>query len=128
VTRSATAARIGSTLLADLGEANTGDPALLEDFLSFGRRRFPARATMLVLSNHGSGFYVSPEMLSGRGRRHRRAAKRQRRGFFRTTRERLFGARPPRGIAYDDGSGDCVEVLCRSHHESDPVRSPRRPA
>jgi hypothetical protein len=43
VTRSATAAKIGSTLLADLGAANTGDPALLEDFLSFGTRRFPAR-------------------------------------------------------------------------------------
>jgi hypothetical protein len=33
VTRSVTAAKIGSTLLADLGAANTGDPALLEDFL-----------------------------------------------------------------------------------------------
>jgi Clostripain family len=120
VTRSATAARIGSTLLADLGEANTGDPALLEDFLSFGTRRFPARATMLVLSNHGSCFYIPPEMLSGRDR-HRRAARRQRRGFFRTTRGRLLGARPPRGIAYDDGSGDCLDnrelkqVLAHAH-------------
>jgi hypothetical protein len=109
VTRSATPARLGSKLLADLGDANTGDPALLEDFLSFGTRRFPARATMLVLSNHGSGLYVPPEMLSRRDRRRARAARRQPRGFFRTTRERLLDSRPPRGIAYDDGSGDCLD-------------------
>ena len=52
VTRSASPSRIGSKLLADLGDANTGDPGVLEDFLSFGTRRFPARASMLVLSNH----------------------------------------------------------------------------
>jgi hypothetical protein len=77
---------------------------------------------LLVLSNHGSGFYVPLEMLSGGGRRHRRAARRHRRGFFRTTRERLLGVRPPRGIAYDDGSGDCLDnrelkqVLAHAHH------------
>jgi hypothetical protein len=64
VTRSSSASRIGSKLLMDLGDANTGDPGMLEDFPSFGTRRFPARASMLLLSNHGSGFYVPPEMLS----------------------------------------------------------------
>jgi hypothetical protein len=121
VTRSASPARIGSKLLVDLGEANTGDPGVLEDFVSFGARRFPARASLLVLSNHGSGFYVPPEMLSGGRRSRALAAQHPGRGFFRTTRERLLDTRPPRGIAYDDGSGDCLDnrelkqVLAHAH-------------
>jgi hypothetical protein len=121
VTRSASPARIGSKLLADLGQANTGDPGVLEDFLSFGARRYPARASLLVLSNHGSGFYVPPEMLSGGRRSRAGAARHPVRGFFRTTRERLFDTRPARGIAYDDGSGDCLDnrelkqVLAHAH-------------
>ncbi len=109
VTRSAGRDRIGSKLLADLGETNTGDPRVLKDFLAFGAKRFPARATMLVLSNHGSGFYVPQEMLSGRGRRLARPAPRLRRGFFRPTRDWLETPDPHRGIAYDDGSADCLD-------------------
>jgi len=51
-----------SRLLADLGPTNTGDPGVLEEFIRFGARRFPAQATVLVLLNHGSGLYVPPEM------------------------------------------------------------------
>ena len=51
-----------SRLLADLGATNTGDPAVLEEFIRFGARRYPAQATALILSNHGSGFWVPPEM------------------------------------------------------------------
>ncbi len=109
VTRNAARDRIGSKLLADLGETNTGDPRVLKDFLTFGAKRFPARATMLVLSNHGSGFYVPQEMLSGRGRRRAQPAQRLRRGFFRPTREWLETPEPRRGIAYDDGSADCLD-------------------
>src|SRR3989338_4908631 len=36
VTRSPGRDRIGSTLLAELGETNTGDPRVLKDFLAFG--------------------------------------------------------------------------------------------
>ena len=109
VTRSAGRDRVGSKLLADLGETNTGDPRVLKDFLAFGAKRFPARATMLVLSNHGSGFYVPHEMLSGRGRRRAQPAPRLRRGFFQPTREWLQVPDPRRGIAYDDGSADCLD-------------------
>ncbi len=121
VTRSADPARIGSTLLAELGPTNTGDPRVLKDFLSFGAKRFPARATMLVLSNHGSGFWVPPEMLSGAARRRVRPARGRRQGFFQPTREWLLAAGPLRGIAYDDGSGDCLDnrelqqVLVHAH-------------
>jgi hypothetical protein len=121
VTRRAGGDRIASKLLADLGETNTGDPRVLKDFLAFGAKRFPARATLLVLSNHGSGFWVPPEMLPGRSRRRARTRWSVRQGLFRTTREWLQPPAPRRGIAYDDGSGDCLDnrelkqVLAHAH-------------
>jgi hypothetical protein len=109
VTRSATPARIASTLLAELGPTNTGDPRVLNAFVVFGARRFPARATMLVLSNHGTGFWVPPEMLSAAGPRAAGPARGVRRGFFEPTRQWLLAPDPFRGIAYDDGSSDCLD-------------------
>jgi hypothetical protein len=41
---------------------------VLETFVRFGAQRYPARATALVLLNHGSGFYVPPETLSREGK------------------------------------------------------------
>ena len=121
VMRSADPTRIGSTLLVDLGPTNTGDPRVLKDFILFGARRFPARIAMLVLSNHGSGFWVPPEMVSGAGRRPARPARGLRQGFFRPTRERLVAPGHIRGIAYDDGASDCLDnrelkqVLAHAH-------------
>ena len=128
VTRGTDPRRISSRLLADLGPTNTGDPGVLESFITFGAERYPARRTALILLNHGSGFYVPPEMQSG----HRSAAKNddaspalrphRRRPIFHTTRERLLDAAPAsRGIAYDDGAGDCLDnqelkrVLATAH-------------
>jgi hypothetical protein len=121
--------KIGSRLLADFGATNTGDPGVLESFIRFGSLRYPARKTALILLNHGSGFYVPPEMQSGHRtaigsddaslapRRHRKPP------IFHTTRERLIDAAPAsRGIAYDDGAGDCLDnqelkrVLATAHH------------
>ncbi|MBI4635692.1 MAG: hypothetical protein HY727_05025, partial [Candidatus Rokubacteria bacterium] len=97
--------RIASRLLADLGETNTGDPRVLEDFIAFGARQFPARACAVILLNHGSGFYVPPEMLSKT-----RLSPTRRGGFFHTTRRRLAALHPERrGIAYDDASADCLD-------------------
>ncbi len=121
VTRSAGRDTIASKVLADLGETNTGDPRVLKDFVSFGATRFPARAAMLLLSNHGSGFWVPPEMLSGKARRPGRRGRGLRHGFFQPTREWLLAPDPGRGIAYDDGSGDCLDnrelkqVLAHAH-------------
>jgi hypothetical protein len=109
VTRSADPKRIGSTLLAYLGVTNTGDPRYLKDFITFAARRYPARATLLLISNHGTGFWVPPEMLSTRSVHLTGPAPRLRRGFFRSTREQLDGRKDLRGIAYDDGSGDCLD-------------------
>ena len=74
-------------------------PACWRASSRFGAARYPARKTALVLLNHGSGFYVPPEMQSGqrarRGRRRRIAPTRQRRRpIFHTTRERLLDAAP----------------------------------
>ncbi len=43
-------------IVQDLGETNTGDPAVLADFLKWGREQYPAKRTMAVLWNHGSGW------------------------------------------------------------------------
>ena len=115
ITKGVNPRKITSTLLGDLGETNTGDPKVLEEFIGFGVRWLPARAYALILWNHGSGFYVPPELLSRPGAPSRRelrarATPRMRRSFFHTTRERLLRLDPQRrGIAYDDGSSDCLD-------------------
>jgi len=52
--------RKGRTLpadvVADLGETNTGDPAVLRDFLTWGIDKYPARHYLAVLWNHGAGW------------------------------------------------------------------------
>jgi hypothetical protein len=119
VTRGTDPRKINSRLLADLGPTNTGDPRVLESYIRFGAQRYPARATALVLLNHGSGLYVPPEMQS---RRSRVAGRRRRPPIFHTTRERLQQAViGSRGIAYDDGAADCLDnqelkrVLATAH-------------
>lgn len=126
VTRGTDPRKIASRLLADFGATNTGDPGVLESFIRFGTLRYPARKTALVLLNHGSGFYVPPEMQS----RHRAssegagasAASRRHGPIFQTTRDRVAELAPrTRGIAYDDGAGDCLDnqelkrVLATAH-------------
>jgi hypothetical protein len=52
--------RKGTSAEADvvqsIGETNTGDPKVLADFLKWGRLTYPAKRTMAVLWNHGSGW------------------------------------------------------------------------
>ncbi len=52
--------RKGTTLAEDLvtalGETNTGDPAVLADFVTWAVTTYPARRYMLVIWNHGSGW------------------------------------------------------------------------
>jgi hypothetical protein len=108
-----TGATIGSKVLADLGATNTGDPRVLQSFVAFGAQRYPAQASLLILSNHGSGFYVPPAMLSKRRQHVQRVAQvapSVRRAFSRAAREWLLAIDPGRrGILYDDGAGDCLD-------------------
>lgn len=50
------ASTIGSTLLADLGEVNMGDPQALVDFLAWGVDEYPALHYLVVLWDHGFGW------------------------------------------------------------------------
>ena len=118
VTRGTDPRKISSRLLVDLGPTNTGDPGVLESYIRFGALRYPARQTALVISNHGSGFYVPPDMQSRQAPRPRR----RRPPVFHTTREHLQETEPAaRGIAYDDSAADCLDnrelkrVLATAH-------------
>ena len=52
--------------LADLGEANMGDPETLADFVTWGKAAYPARRTALVLWNHGDGWRAASTVKEGR--------------------------------------------------------------
>jgi len=44
------------TVIERLAEKNTGDPAVLKDFLKWGQKRYPAKKRLLVVGGHGVGF------------------------------------------------------------------------
>ncbi len=110
VTRGRSRRRISSTVLADLGDVNSGDPRVLEDFLGFGVRAYPAARYALIIWNHGTGVYVPKEMLAV-------SQARARASMIPAT----MLPRPPSlvsrldplgfGLAYDDRSGDCLDTL-----------------
>lgn len=47
---------LAADAVADLGETNTGDPAVLRDFLTWGIKNYPAKHYLAVLWNHGAGW------------------------------------------------------------------------
>lgn len=135
----------GTTLakdkLIDLGETNTGDPAVLADFLAWGMKNYPAKRTMAVLWNHGSGWDdtdiyaeakkrgLSPATRPGAAAGARRAgpvsrgslpggfvkrsgAKRRFRGpLFLTAWQFEKGDGPRRAIAFDDDAQDFLDSV-----------------
>jgi hypothetical protein len=48
--------RVGSQLVADLGEVNMSDGATLVDFVSWAVETFPADKHVLIMSDHGMGW------------------------------------------------------------------------
>jgi len=115
ITKGVDRRKVTSELLKDLGSTNTGDSRFINDFIRETVADYPAQRYILVLWNHGSGFYVPPEMLAGEnapsGRElTARARPRLGRTFFHGTRSRVLSLDPPqRGICYDDGSQDCLD-------------------
>jgi hypothetical protein len=122
----------------ELGETNTGDPAVLESFLHWGMETFPAKRFLLVLWNHGAGWsdediYRTARRGMGLGirrrgqivmpssngpeksvsvRRVRTAAdKPLRRALFKTTITRAIqpGGAMQRAILFDDTSKDFLD-------------------
>jgi hypothetical protein len=121
-------------VVSTLGETNCGDPAVLEDFVVWGAKSYPADHLLLVLWNHGAGWDDSnvyrgdafgdapPPIVRkgrtmanvrGRGaplplRQVRAALRRTGRALFRTT--PIVAART-RGIAYDDDAQDFLDSV-----------------
>ncbi|MGH7334623.1 MAG: clostripain-related cysteine peptidase, partial [Candidatus Rokuibacteriota bacterium] len=116
ITRGSARPRITSTLLSDLGETNTGDPKVLEEFLSFGVTAYPAERYALIIWNHGSGVFVPEEILALSGARsHSGVAfatiSPQRHRPFLAISEPLRWLDPLGfGLAYDDRSADCLDT------------------
>jgi hypothetical protein len=48
--------KVEDDVVQSIGETNTGDPKVLANFLTWGRLNYPAKRTMAVLWNHGSGW------------------------------------------------------------------------
>jgi hypothetical protein len=47
---------IDDDAVMNLGETNTGDPNVLEDFILWGAKNYPAQHYLLVIWNHGQGW------------------------------------------------------------------------
>lgn len=78
-----------------LPETDTGDPAVLADFLLWSVGNYPADRYMLVLWNHGGGWWEDE-----------RSGRKKRLSFF----KHAHPAIGKRGICYDDTSnGDCLD-------------------
>jgi clostripain len=56
VTQDTDTSIINSPVIADLGEVNMGDPAVLQSFIEWAVANYPAQHYVLVLWNHGSGW------------------------------------------------------------------------
>lgn len=53
----------GGAVIPANHEVNTGDPATLEKFMSWGVKNYPSRRSMMVMWNHGGGAFANPAHL-----------------------------------------------------------------
>jgi len=122
--------RRGTTLDADavanLGETNMGDPAVLEDFIKWGLKTYPAERCMVVLWNHGNGWDDTDLYRVARNvvdrpvtrstvaaatvplEQFRAVGKRFRRALFAPS---VAEGMRARGIAYDDNAQDFLDNI-----------------
>lgn len=123
--------RKGTTLakdaVADLGETNMGDPAVLTSFLNWGFKAYPAHHYLVVVWNHGNGWNdedvyriakrqlrLTPTRRPARSDPGAVSLRRVRvisgehfhRGLFRTG---ITSGLRQRGIAYDDNAKDFLD-------------------
>lgn len=122
-------------IVADLGETNTGDPQVLENFILWGATQYPADHYLVVVWNHGAGWddtniyravnrtlkmdVTRKGAVAARARggalgmvsSHQLRAisdRRFRRALFSTT---VASAVRTRGIAFDDNAKDFLDNL-----------------
>jgi hypothetical protein len=107
--------RADADVVAELGETNTGDPAVAVDFFRWAIERYPAERLLGVIWNHGSGIDetdVYSRAVSGgdaaRGRARGTLSGRRRRPLFART---VAAAVRDRAIAYDDTARDFLDNL-----------------
>lgn len=111
-------------VVEELGETNTGDPAVAIDFFVWAMQRYPSERVLAVIWNHGSGIdeadiYARAARGGSVGRGGSRSgaaaaagnvrtmmSRRYRRALFSTT---LEAAINNRAIAYDDSSRDFLD-------------------
>jgi hypothetical protein len=106
---------LASDATAKLGNINTGDPAALIEFITWGVTAYPADRYALILWNHGQGWDDTDIYANERGRDTRRP-KRIRRAFFRTSVEKAAviqrrGGNFARAILFDDSAKDFLDNL-----------------
>jgi hypothetical protein len=117
--------KLEDDVVEELGETNTGDPAVAIDFFTWGMEKWPSDHVLAVLWNHGSGIDetdiyaraeargISVERRAApddstvpRERIREMAASPMRRSLFNTT---VDTAMCERGIAYDDAARDFLD-------------------
>ncbi len=90
-----------------LKEVNTGDPNVLQDFILYAARNYPADHYALVIWNHGTGWldvdhYESVRAIS--------TAHKTYGALFRNTLRKMAEGEATRPIAYDDTSKDFLDT------------------
>ena len=98
-------------LVEDIGETNTGDPAVAADFFSWGIEHYPGDQVMAVMWNHGSGIDERQvyARTRSRGVAYGIGARALRRALFATA--VVDAAAYNRAIAFDDTSRDFLDNL-----------------
>jgi len=126
---------LSKDVVGSLGETNMGDPRVLESFISWGVRNYPAQYYLIVVWNHGSGwndenvYRVARSTLklnirrrgevvlkTGGGEHEAVSLRRIRAIGGKKFRRALFSssitqAVRKRGIAYDDGAQDFLDNI-----------------
>jgi hypothetical protein len=107
--------RPGDDVVEELGETNTGDPAVATDFFRWAIERYPSDRLLGVIWNHGSGIDETDVYARGgargvpeRGLVRAALSGRHRRALFSST---VTQATQDRAIAYDDTSRDFLDNI-----------------
>jgi hypothetical protein len=106
----------------DLGETDTGDPQVLNDFISWAALNYPAERYALILWNHGGGWEPTEmdriaRSLNARSYNSREAgflaATQMKKALFRPSVEKILGQNSSRerAICSDDGSGHSIDTV-----------------
>ena len=106
----------------DLGETDTGDPKVLNDFISWVAREYPAKRYALILWNHGGGWEPTEMDRIARGLKVRNynsreagflSATQMKKALFRTSVQKILDQNSSyeRAICSDDGSGHSLDTV-----------------